>query len=182
MPGTEITGVQQRHLEAKLRGESLAGAGVQRRGISWWAFRQRAETWMLPYCWKQCMNKILHDHSSSQISLTHRHCPQGLSPEITMSTWSVQQPRQPLDAALAYTQACAFCSCSQSKEDAPERLEHRVLTCSCWVQGGCHSHQGPSLREHFWGGIQGLTDTLQANREQRSLSQQAHANKEKGEK
>lgn len=96
MPGTEITGVQQRHLEAKLRGESLAGAGVQGRGISWWAFRQRAETWMLPYCWKQCMNKILHNHSSSQISLTHRHCPQGLSPEITMSTWSVQQPRQPL--------------------------------------------------------------------------------------
>lgn len=50
------------------------------------------------------------------------------------------------------------------------------------MQGGCHSHQGPSLREHFWGGIQALTDVLQPNREQRSLPQQAHANKEKGEK
>lgn len=90
------------HGEAKLRGESSARAGMQGGEISWWAFRQRAEMWTLPQCWKQCMNKILHDRSSSQISITHSHRPQGLSPEITVSAWSVQQPRQPSDPALAY--------------------------------------------------------------------------------
>lgn len=69
VPGTAIMGVQQKHLEAKLRGESSARAGAQGREFSWWAFRQRAEMWMLPQCWKQCMNKIPHHHSSPQISV-----------------------------------------------------------------------------------------------------------------
>lgn len=175
VPGTAIMGVQQKHLEAKLRGESSARACMQGEEISWWAFRQRAEMWTLPQCWKQCMNKILHDCSSSHISITHSHHPQGLSPEIKVSTWSVQQPRQLSDPALSYTHPTHSAPAPRETRML-QRLEHGVLTCSCCVPSG------PALREHFWGGTLALTEVLQPNREQRSFPQQAHAKKAKEEK
>jgi len=52
VPGTEITMAQQKHSEAKLQrtlgGESSGGAGTLGRKISWWAFKQTAEKWVLP--------------------------------------------------------------------------------------------------------------------------------------
>lgn len=152
--GTELESWQRsgawnsNHGEAKLRGESSARASVQGGEISWWAFRQRAEMWTLLQSWKQCMNKILHDCSSSPISITHSHRPQGLSPEITVSTWSVQQPRQPSDPALAYIHPMHSVPAPKERRML-RRLWHRVLTCSCSVQGGWHSPQP-------WGNIPGV--------------------------
>lgn len=92
VPGTETAVVQQKHSEAKVQcrlgGESTAGAGTFGRKMSWWAFKQTAEKWTLPCCWKQYINNILHVHPFSQISCN----PQTLSFRACLLRLRCQQP------------------------------------------------------------------------------------------